>query len=179
MKRRITPNIFREGEDVISSQDYWKEQKKAGPGGRPKKLKSPKQLWELACDYFQHCDETPWVKVDFRGRFAEKVEIPTTRPYTWGGLDEFLCSRIGLTSIRRYKENKPIVKDGVTVYPYAEFCHVITRVGNIIRTQKLEGALLGVFDSRIVSAELGLSQKVEVKVPKQVFIVGGQKIELG
>lgn len=178
MKRRITPNIFREGEDVVGAQEHWKDEKKRGPGGRPKKLKSPQQLWELACDYFLYCDVNPWVKIEYRGEFNKRVEIPTTRPYTWEGLDEFVRSQIGLSKLEDYKANKPIVKDGVTIYPYGEFSDVITRMRNIIYMQKIEGALVGAYDARIVSAELALRRKAESQPPKQVLIIGGQRIEL-
>ena len=176
MKRRVTPNLFTEGEDIYSAQEYWRDRKRLGPGGRKKKLEGPQHLWELACDFFQQCDETPWVKVDFKGRFAEKVEIPTSRPYTWGGFDEYLRAHIGLAKLEDYRANRPNKKG---IRPYDEFSEVITRIGNIIRTQKLEGAIVGAYDARIVSAELGLSQKVTVEVPKQVFKINGQTIELG
>lgn len=179
MKRRNTPNIFDDGEHIYSNANYWKEQKKTGPGGRPKKIPDPQTLWEHACDYFQECDELPWVKVDYKGKFVEKVEIPTTRPYTWGGFDEYLRSHDVIAKLEDYKANRAVVKNNVETFPYAEFSEVITRIGNIIRTQKLEGAMVGAFDSRIVSAEIGLAQKVEHSVKKQVFKIGGQEIEIG
>jgi len=176
MKRRHTPNIFEEGEDIYSHGDYWKEQKKNGPGGRPKKLKSPQELWEHACDYFQDCCETPWVKIEFKGPFNEKCEVPTSRPYLWGGFDEYLCSKGVIAKLEDYKANK---KNDAGKRPYDEFSEVITRVGNIIRTQKLEGAMVGAYNANIVSAEIGLKNKVEVSVAKQVFKIGGQTIEIG
>ena len=164
---------------------YWERMKDTGPGdpndkkskgGRPKALKSPQELWEYACEYFQLCDNTPWVKTDFKGKEAEKVEIPTARPYTWGGFDEFLRANKVLAKLEDYKANNTNAQG---VKPYDEFSGVITRIRNIIRTQKLEGAMVGAFDARIVSAELALTQKVAVELPKQVFKIGDQVIEIG
>ncbi len=146
-----------------------------GPGGRPKALSSPQELWEHACDYFALCDGTPWLKTDYKGKDADRVEIPNARPYTWGGFDEHLRSKNVIAKLEDYKANR---KNDQGVQPYAQFSDVITRIRNIIRTQKLEGAMVGAFDARIVSAELALTQKVAVELPKQVFKIGDTVIEI-
>lgn len=158
--------------------DKWKQKLESyadpsepkGPG-RPKAISSPSQLWALACEYFQECDLNPWIKTDFKGKDAIRCHIPTATPYTFGGFDEFLRSRRILAKLEDYRKNRE--------EKYSEFSEVITRIENIIRDQKLQGALVGVYDARIVSAELGLMQKHEVTLAKQVFKIGGQEIEIG
>lgn len=152
-----------------SGPERWDEIKKTGPG-RPKGIASPSQLWDLACEYFKECEMTPWVKTDFQGKYGKR-HIPTARPFTFGGFDEFLRRAEVIAKLEDYRKNR----DGA----YTEFSEVITRIENIIRTQKLEGAMVGAFDARIVSAELGLTQKVEVELPVQKFKIGGKEVTLG
>lgn len=133
--------------------NYWEGRKKIG---RPKDLKSPEQLWELACEYFQRCDNTPWLRTDFKGKDAIEVHIPTSRPYTWSGFDDFLFEKIGLSRLQDYKDNK----DG----RYSEFAYIITRIGQIMRTQKFEGAAVGAFNPNIIAREIGLSEKTELEL---------------
>jgi hypothetical protein len=159
---------------IKEAEKYWQRRKKHG---RDKAISTPDVLWEYACDYFQRCDDTPWVKTDYKGKFVEKVAIPTQRPYTWGGLDDFLNEKGVLVKLEDYKANKPHKDTGKR--PYDDYSDVIARIGNIIRTQKLEGAMVGAFDARIVSAELSLTQKVEVSTPKQIFKIGDKEIEIG
>lgn len=124
----------------------WQERKKIG---RPKALKSPEELWQHACDYFQQCDEHPWQRTDFRGKDAVEVHIPTQTPYTWQGFEDFLFERAVLVRIDDYKSNK----DG----RYADFADIISRIDKIIWRMKYEGAVVGAFNHNIIARDLGLA----------------------
>lgn len=45
---------------------------------------------------------------------------------------------------------------------HEDFSVVITRIENVIRTQQLEGAIVGAFNPNIVSRIIGLSDKQKV-----------------
>lgn len=45
---------------------------------------------------------------------------------------------------------------------HEDFSWVITRIENVIRTQQLEGAIVGAFNPNIVSRIIGLSDKQKV-----------------
>lgn len=139
---------------ATSQLKYWEAQKKKGPGGRPRKIESPDKLWDLCCAYFIECTKTPWTRVDYRGKEARRVETPITRPFTVGGLSEYLRGNGVIAKLDDYMNNS---NDR-----YAEFSNVVTRVKNIIRTQKLEGAIVGVYNSNIVANVLGLVKKQEM-----------------
>lgn len=121
---------------------FWKQRTKHG---RDKLFSSPQVLFEEACKYFQWCDDNPWHRVDFRGKDAEEVQIPTQRPYTWEGLENYL----GIYSLRDYKTNEE----------YSEFKEVITMIGSIITQNKMEGAMVGAYNANIVARDLGLVDK--------------------
>lgn len=132
---------------------YWENRKKHG---RPKALKTPKDLWEYACDYFQRCDDNPWIKVDYKGKDVERVEIPTSVPYTWEGLENYLFEREVLVKLDDYKSNK----EG----RYEDFTDIIRTIGRIIYDRKMTGAIVGVYNSNIIARELGLTDKKETTV---------------
>ena len=58
---------------------FWKLRSKHG---RDKLFTTPELLWEAACEYFEWIDENPLIQIDYRGKDADKVELPHTRPYT-------------------------------------------------------------------------------------------------
>lgn len=80
--------------------------------GRDKLFSTPELLWEAACEYFQWCDENPWLSkkaiqktVPVRRKKGKKVETvneqqvqqevsPTSRPYSLTGF----CIYVGASS---------------------------------------------------------------------------------
>ena len=131
---------------------YWENRKKHG---RSKAIRTPKALWGHACDYFQRCDDNPWIRVDFKGKDVDRVEIPTSVPYTWDGLENYLFEINVISKLDDYKSNR----DG----RYNDFVDIITRIDKIIRDRKMTGAIVGVYNSNIIARDLGLAEKREVE----------------
>ncbi len=127
---------------------FWKLRSKHG---RDKLFATPDLLWEAACEYFAYCDKRPWkvVKDKTKGKNKEKEESPTQCPYTLTGL----CSYLDVSE-EYWREFK---KAG-----HEDFFGVITRVENIIKSQQLEGAIVGAFNANIVSRINGLADKQEI-----------------
>lgn len=163
----------------------WKSAKKVG---RPKNIKSPQMMWELACEYFAHVDNTPVYKVEQkkgntqfpRGQklttkqilaiSSATVELPYQRPYTWDGFENWLFLNGYLKKLDDYKANK----EG----RYTEFADILTRIDKIIFNNKYTGAAVGLFDSRIVARDLGLVDKKENTVHvEQPFFPDLHKID--
>lgn len=127
---------------------FWKQRSKHGRG---KSFESPEALWESACEYFQWCEDNPWTKKDWVGKDGDEVQRETPRPLTLSGLSLFLdCSE---QTLRNYGKEDT----------YKDFFEVITRIEQTIRTQKFEGAAVGVFNASIIARDLGLTDKVESK----------------
>jgi hypothetical protein len=135
---------------------YWESRKKRG---RPKALKSPQMLWDLACEYFQMVDSNPFKKQEVvkGGWLAGQIfEVETIRPYTWNGLENMLFERDIIADLDDYKANKK--------GDYSAYSEVIRVIGKIIFDQKFNGASVGAFDPRIIAMELGMSSKQELAV---------------
>jgi hypothetical protein len=118
--------------------------------GRDKLFATPELLWEAACEYFEWCRENPWIKKDWVGKDAEEVDRETERPFTLTGLCIYLdCSSSYFRSFKSTLQEKD-----------KDFLTIITRIEEIIYTQKFEGAAVGAFNANIIARDLGLSDKV-------------------
>lgn len=127
---------------------FWKLRTKHG---RDKIFKSPDILWKAAQEYFEATDSRQWLKSEFHGKDPIECLVPTKTPYTKSGLCLFLdCD---WRTIEALKEDKN-----------KDFLQIITRIEQIIYTQKFEGAAVGAFNPNIIARELGLTDKTESKV---------------
>mgnify|MGYP000930032296 CR=1 FL=1 len=125
---------------------FWKLRTKHG---RDKLFADPELLWEEACKYFAHTDERKWVKKDWVGKDAQEVERESETPYTKSGL----CVFLDISEWRLLNTLKDSSKD---------FLQVISRIEQIIFTQKFEGAAVGAFNANIIKAELGIRDSTDV-----------------
>jgi hypothetical protein len=126
--------------------------------GRDKLFATPDLLWQSALEYFNHTDSRKWVKKDWVGKDAHEVERETETPYTLSGLWLYIDCSKGFWW--NFKETLKVKEDKES----KDFIDVITRIENIIYTQKIEGAAVGAFNANIVSMELGLKQQTESTV---------------
>lgn len=124
--------------------------------GREKIFSSPEILWLSCVEYFEATDKRKWNKVDYKGSQNKKVLIPTETPYTLTGLRIFLG--IDNQTWINYK----------TKEPYKDFFEVVTRVEEIIYTQKFEGAAVGAFNPNIIARDLGLIERKDIKYDTEI-----------
>lgn len=133
-------------------QQLW--QKVSNPG-RPRKFETSYDLWTAACEYFKWMDENPIIKHDPTVVNKEIIDHPVKlkRPYTWASLCVYL--NVGQGFFRQFKTQKEL--------PDENFSAVISKIEEIMFAQKFEGAAVGEFNANIISRELGLADKKEVK----------------
>lgn len=126
---------------------FWKLRSKHG---RNKLFATPELLWESACEYFEWCDNHPWVvkKTRKKGKTTENEETPTQMPYSLTGFALY-CGASEEFWRAFKKANHP------------EFKEVIARVESVIETQQFTGATVGAFNANIISRKLGLIDKQE------------------
>lgn len=124
---------------------FWKLRSKHG---RDKLFETSALLWEAACEYFQWCDDNPWVKVEtkVKNSGSEVTNSPAARPYTLTGL----CLYLGCNTKYFFDFKQALPKDE------KDFSEVVTRIEDAIYTQKFEGAAVGTFNSNIIARDLGL-----------------------
>ena len=101
--------------------------------------------------------KTPDKKRDWVGKDAKPVNRKTQRPYTISGLCLYLNTNHGYFS--DFKKSL----EGQTDKRSQDFSDTITRIEEVIRTMKYEGAAVGAFNASIIGKDLGLVEKVESK----------------
>lgn len=117
-------------------------------------------------DYFQWCDENPWMKneaVKSGDSAGMIIQIPTARPYSeigfcaYHGLGEHYINQLGkrLEDASNDEEEK--------------LSYILTRARAKCRAQKFEGATVGAFNANIIARDLGM-------VDKKDITTGGDKI---
>ncbi|WP_299116906.1 terminase small subunit [uncultured Winogradskyella sp.] len=121
--------------------------------GRPLEFKTPEELWKRACDYFKWCDENPFKeeKIFHHQGNITKASINKMRAYTF----KELCLFLGVN------------KDYFTEFnqiKHKDFSGIITRIHDVIYTQKFTGAAADLLNPNIIARELGLAEKKDLEV---------------
>jgi hypothetical protein len=126
---------------------FWKLRSKHG---RDKLFVSPELLLESAFEYFQWCDENPWIatKTSSSEKGTYHEEKPTQRPYSKVGWYVYIgCSDSWLNEFKKTASE--------------DFLLVIKEIENIIDTNQWEGASVGVFNANIIARTLGLKERTD------------------
>lgn len=126
---------------------FWKARSRHG---RRPLWEDAGELWEACEDYFEWVESNPLKAselVKFQGK-SKVATVPRMRAMTISGL----CIFLGI--------------DPTTWIDYGKkkgFSHITTRVEEIIRQQKFEGAAADLLNSNIIARDLGLADKKELK----------------
>lgn len=116
--------------------------------GRAPIFASADDLWEACSEYFEWVEDNPLLEAQafaYQGAVTLQ-ELPKMRAMTLAGLCIFL-------DIDRTTWGAYAAREGFTT--------VTTRVDEIIRTQKFEGASAGLLNPSIIARDLGLAEKSE------------------
>lgn len=116
---------------------------------------SPGELWDAACDYFAWAEENP-LKVEkvFQNQgVIVRAEVPKARVFTIQGL----CLHLGISRDTFHKwsvaTDTPLLQSA---------CQAIR---DVIYAQKFEGAASDIFNSTVITRDLGLRDVKEVSGP--------------
>lgn len=128
---------------------FWEER---SSHGRAPIFGSPDELWEACCEYFAWVDANPlYEQKGFAFQGAVTVhEFAKMRAMTVVGLCIFLD--ISVRTWAEYRERQ-------------DFTPITTRVDEIIRTQKFQGAAADLLNANIIARDLGLADKSEHSGP--------------
>jgi hypothetical protein len=138
------------------NNQFWKLRSKHG---RDKIFATPKLLWEAACEYFEWCENNPFIEVKpmsvshgmNAGSSIEMVEVPVKRPFTLHGLCLYLDC--GLAYFRQFKSTSQ-----------QDFSTVLEQIEQTIYDQKFSGAAAGFFNANIIARDLGLKDTTDVNL---------------
>lgn len=128
---------------------FWKER---SSHGRNPIFAAPDDLWAAASEYFEWVEANPlWEDriVSYQGVTTHEP-VCKMRAMTISGLCIFLD--LGRRTWDEYRANK-------------DFLPVATRIEEIIRTQKFEGASADLLNANIIARDLGLADRTELRNP--------------
>lgn len=126
--------------------EFWKAR---SSHGRSPLFASPDDLWTACLEYFDWVEANPLYEARpfaFQGVIT-MAEVAKMRAMTITGLCIFLD--IAVTTWKQYRERE-------------DFVAVATRVDDVIRTQKFEGASADLLNPNIIARDLGLADRQEL-----------------
>lgn len=131
--------------------DFWKRRTKFDQNAL---FTDPTELLNACEEYFEYTSSRAWVKEDWVGKDAKKVERKTQPPFTISGL----CTFLGVSEAwwRQFKSSK-------TYQENTAFSTVFAHVEQIIYTQKFEGAAVGAYHWAIIARDIGLKEPSDPK----------------
>lgn len=124
------------------------------PAGRPKNIKSPNQLWELFLAYKAEVKKRPRRRQLMNQRTGRMVWEKLETPLTKEGFYNFVADQGIMSTLRDYFSNKDDA--------YKEFLPIITRIGDQIRQDQIEGGMVGQYNSSLTARINGLSDRQEL-----------------
>lgn len=125
---------------------FWKAR---STHGRGKIFKTPEQLWDAACEYFQWVEDNPLYEekaFHFQGQVV-KDRIAKMRAMTISGLRLFL--EIDDKTFRDYERRD-------------DFIRVVREIKETIYNQKFAGASADLLNANIIARDLGLTDKKDL-----------------
>jgi len=131
--------------------------------GRPRNIDSPETLWKLFQEYVIDLKEkeSEWIKFQYVGKFAERVEDALKLPLTIEGFKRY-CWDVEVGCIEQYFKNQDDL--------YKEYIPICSRVKNSIRENQVLGGMLGVFNPSI-------TQRLNNLTDLKDITTGGDKLQ--
>lgn len=133
--------------------EFWKLRSKHG---RDKLFANPELLWDAACEYFQWCRDNPIEAQDNKGTKNVNT-VKFIRPFTIKGFCIFCDTSDNWFRIFKSNLDKEKKTD-------KDFLTIIHKIEDIVYTQKLEGAIVGIYNANIVARDLSLSENINQNV---------------
>lgn len=126
--------------------------------GRPRKFKSPEDLWDAFVLYKEWVKSNPILVHDYVGKDGVEVFRQRERPLVMEGFQHWLVDQgyIGFPDIDPYL-------DGT----YAEFSSISRAIKNCVRQEQITGGMTGIYNPSITARLNGLTDKQEVKFSEQ------------
>lgn len=144
----------------LTGNQFWKLRTKHG---RDKLFGDAALLLEEAYKYFDWCDRHPREKIElvkYKGMY-EEAEVPIGRPYSMDGLTVYLgVSGSYFRTAKRQLSDK--VEAGKATTADIEILEAIERIEQIVRTQQIEGAAVGIFSPNLIARLNGLADKQDI-----------------
>lgn len=133
--------------------------------GKNKYIETPEKMWELFESYKEDTKNNPRGEEVFGGKDFDRQNKRLERPLTLSGFDCYVFALEGIESlgVLQYFKNQDKA--------YDDYLPICSRIKNIIRTDQIEGGMVGQYNASITQRLNNLTDKTEVtqKVEQPLF----------
>lgn len=143
--------------------------------GKNKYIESPSKLWEYFLEYKKELKSNPIIIVEQkRGNsilpkdisnvendtlnkiLNPVVELPTQRPLTMEGFENWLSDNEIIEDLGDYLKNKD--------ERYTDYAPICSRIKRVIKQDQIEGGMAGIYNASITQRLNGLVDKKETEI---------------
>lgn len=140
--------------DKRLGNQFWRARAKHG---RDKIFKTPEQLWNAACEYFDWVEENPlWETKSYQ---YQGVPVQDTIPKMRAMTLEGICLFLHVNTKYFYDFEGGL---DLSTQEGKDFSEIISKIKEIIRNQKFSGAAADLLNANIIARDLGLRDKSEL-----------------
>lgn len=118
-----------------------------------KYIESPEKLWEYFTQYKKWVKDNPRYKIEYVGRDGERVQTPLERPLTIDGFECYLSDLGIISDLSNYFANSNNA--------YSEFSTICLRIRKEVRTDQIEGGMVGQYNASITQRLNALKEHTE------------------
>lgn len=120
--------------------------------GRPRKIDTPEQLYDMFKSYKTYVKENPRYKYVMNQRSGDMVAEPLECPLSIDGFEVYCYNKFECT-VEHYLHN--------TKGAYQDFCDISTHIKREIRQDQISGGMVGQYNASLTARLNGLTEKVE------------------
>lgn len=126
-----------------------------------KYIESPEKMWELFEAYRKSVKDNPRIKVEYVGKEGQRVNTPIERPLSIEGFKCYCYQHE--STIDHYWKN--------TDNAYDEYRPIISRIREEIRSEQIDGGMVGAYNSNLTARLNGLADKKQhdVNIEQPLF----------
>lgn len=119
------------------------------------------ELWQLAINYFKWCDENPQARAEVIKHQGEGdlIDVPLGRPYSVDAFTIYAGVSGGYFRARKMELNDKI-ETGTATPGEVAVLDTIHLIESVIRTQRFEGAAVGIYKENLISRVDGYADNI-------------------
>jgi len=127
--------------------------------GRPRNVETPEEMYNLFKEYKTYVKDNPRYKYTLNQRTGDMVAEPLEVPLSLEGFEVYIYQKKGFF-IEQYFKNQAEI--------YGEFVPICTYIKREIRTDQINGGLVGQYNANLTARLNGLTEKTETTVTMEM-----------
>ena len=127
--------------------------------GKKKYIETPDKMWDYFLAYKEYVKSRPILVKDWVGKDGDEVYKEKERPLTIDGFECWCYDNEIISDLSQYFAN--------TEQRYKEYQTICSRIRKAVRTDQIEGGMVGIYNPSITQRLNGLVDKSETTVRQE------------